>query len=420
MKKNKKETNRSKASSSSTDIIGMGMENNFLPEEITMDILSRLPAESVLKCQLVCKTWRSLVHDPSFNHMHLLRHQLDDQNAAESSGLLGFIFLTSLSNNEGRKLCYLRYNKKDEQQQHHPHQTLITRISLHPPAVDDHLIVGSCNGLICISINNYSVGVGDPVYICNPITREYVILPYMDTKLNDRCCLVSGFGYNPSTNEYKVVRICCSNYEPFAKTVQVYTLGDGIGWRNKGEIMYKFIHHPRYILGILANGALHWLDAEQKIVAFDLVDENFRVLPPPPFLRRLNESNHFELQVFRGSLCALHYIGDKRMDVWSLKNNINSNYDMKEQGYQFWSWSKEFSSGREVLIPNQAITLTESGEVLLCYNRSTLFRYDMKTTTSEKLVKLDASFSSYNAIPHMNSFVSLKALGEEDTKIMGS
>ncbi|RZC63762.1 hypothetical protein C5167_025509 [Papaver somniferum] len=44
---------------------------NILPSEILTDTLIRLPTESVLECELVCKRWRNLVRHPSFSHRHL-------------------------------------------------------------------------------------------------------------------------------------------------------------------------------------------------------------------------------------------------------------------------------------------------------------------------------------------------------------
>ncbi|OVA09341.1 hypothetical protein BVC80_7541g2 [Macleaya cordata] len=241
--------------------------------------------------------------------------------------------------------------------------------------------------------------------------------------------IVCGFGYLPSTNEYKVVRIYyCSNEESFVGRVQVYTLGSCTGWRDKGEITYSLICY-RPCPAVLANGALHWLDDEGKIVAFDLADEEFLLLPSPPCFLLHNEDDYpFQLQVLGGQLCVVHCKNKVSVDVWSLKKKKkkekNGNYNIKGQKeYQFWSWINEFDIdsdlGARYPMP---FSLTKHGEVLF-YSHATLSRYDLKTATSKKLVDikkyLPACFS-FQAIPHSNSFVSLKALGEEDTKIIKS
>ncbi|OVA12934.1 hypothetical protein BVC80_117g14 [Macleaya cordata] len=148
-----------------------------------------------------------------------------------------------------------------------------------------HLRGSTVPRLICFSIPHHGL-VDDPINICNPITREYVILPSFNIeeeykvyrkknrsyRLQGR--IVSGFGYHPSTKEYKVVRIYFDGNQFFGR-VQVYTIGGGSGWRDKGEIPYSFPYYysespPQ---GILANGSLHWVDNEERIVAFDLAKE---------------------------------------------------------------------------------------------------------------------------------------------------
>ncbi|OVA19772.1 F-box domain [Macleaya cordata] len=271
------------------------MENLF-PPEIALDIFSRLPAESVLRCRLVCKTWRTLLNDTNFADIHLRRQllQLDDAPKFHNhldvvaGAKVGFIFLIEIDD-EGQ-LVYGEYDENDEQS----YKTL-TRINHPPIEAIIHDWVDSCNGLFCLSVDHH--GFQDPVYICNPITRECTNLPkFMDFKvgksrfdyddyLRDKNgIMVSGFGCNLSMNEYKVVRIYYADYryrDNRVGCVQVYTLGGGgSGWRSKGEISYKFLDRQ----GVFINGALHWLEGTGKIVAFDLADEKFRVLPAPPFL----------------------------------------------------------------------------------------------------------------------------------------
>ncbi|RZC53161.1 hypothetical protein C5167_012016 [Papaver somniferum] len=46
---------------------------HILPVEITLDILKRLPVETVKECKLVSKTWKNLIHHPKFAEMHFTR-----------------------------------------------------------------------------------------------------------------------------------------------------------------------------------------------------------------------------------------------------------------------------------------------------------------------------------------------------------
>ncbi|KAF7145576.1 hypothetical protein RHSIM_Rhsim04G0194500 [Rhododendron simsii] len=42
----------------------------YLPREIWVDILTRLPAKMAGQCKCVCKNWRALIEEPSFVELH--------------------------------------------------------------------------------------------------------------------------------------------------------------------------------------------------------------------------------------------------------------------------------------------------------------------------------------------------------------
>lgn len=170
-----------------------------MPEEITLDVISRVPAESILECKLVCMTWRNLVsHHPLFLKMHL-QHHLNHPAAAAAadSGKLGFIALTL-----DESFQYFVYNENHESIER------IRRLNFNLPFGGHTRILGSSNGLICLSRRLKE----EKTYVCNPITREYVMLPEIIKRescdfepyhIHGTC----SFGFVSSTNEYEVLRI---------------------------------------------------------------------------------------------------------------------------------------------------------------------------------------------------------------------
>lgn len=354
---------------------------NLLPEEIILDILSRLPTESVFECKLVSKLWRDLLQHPSFPRLHC--NHLD--SAHDSDGKLSFIFYTEGSDEE--PFHYTEYVEKLNR------FSRIKMINFRPPFKESY-ILGSCNGLICFNTRLDNSFYLQPAYICNPITREYIVIPNIERKR-----FLSGFGYIPSTKEYKVVRIYNSKEDPDYGITQVYTLGSGIGWRNSRKMDYNVLSFRQ--LGAFANGAIHWVDSRGSIVAFDLIDEEFRLLSSSP---PCSLPAFVELHVFGGFLCACHHsIGG--FDTWVLRKNKN-NHDVV--------WSKEFSSSF-----GEPINFTKSGW-LLCYDYRDkhVYRYAPKASSSRMLVNFGKSVSI--GVSHKNTLVSLKALGEDDTKLMDS
>ncbi|KAI3973303.1 hypothetical protein MKX01_020678 [Papaver californicum] len=373
-------------------------------EDIQSKILSHVPSESVLNCKLVCKRWRLLLSNRKVS--------------------LGVLFSISSSLEHMIHLYYADYGViKSTECQEDFYNTKIAKINL-PPIKEERerkeVIVGSCNGLVCLAIPHK--GVYNPVYICNPFTGEYTILPRISN--NKSWDVVSGFGYLPCTNEYKVVRILYpadSIHNPTSTTtkgcVQVYTLGKGSssGWRNITETTYSL-----YSQGIFANGSLYWKHDKNDdiIVAFDLADEKFRVLPPPPCLRfPRDEDKTMCLTMLGGYLCLVDHPAYETLDIWSFRKNTHqanrSSYDVIEQDYYHdWSWSKDFSiewerDGRRLYLP---FALTKSNEVLL-WSESTLKCYDPVTKSLNVIVKGDLVFETFQGILHMNSLVSLKDLG---------
>ena len=124
--------------------------------------------------------------------------------------------------------------------------------------------------------------------------RKFPQLPSPNVNFDTRSLshASSGFGFDPKSNDYKVVRILCillrSPFE-FGKCrleVDVYSLSTG-EWR-----MLSASASLPPIWGILrrerpafANGALHWIalrnDNKQFVLVFDLGDEVFRQIPLP-------------------------------------------------------------------------------------------------------------------------------------------
>ncbi|XP_026445587.1 F-box protein At3g07870-like [Papaver somniferum] len=244
------------------------MEN--LHADILSKLLSHIPRESVLSCKLVCKTWNTL----------LLGRKLE----------VGILLCVASREERNLQLHYGYYDEiitlTDDDHESFTYKT-VERIK-HPvinkrerEVID--IMVGSCNGLVCFLVPHHRVV--DPVYICNPISGEYINLPRIDSK---KGLIVSGFGYNRSVDRYKVIRIHYPNRFGYGwprspGQVQIYTLvGGDSGWRNLGDIKYSLAFN-----GTLLNGSLYWLDwNDQKIVSFDLADEEFRLLPtaPPCFI----------------------------------------------------------------------------------------------------------------------------------------
>ncbi|XP_026442139.1 F-box/kelch-repeat protein At3g23880-like [Papaver somniferum] len=375
---------------------------NKLPGEIALEILIRVPSETVLDCKLVCKSWRNLLSiDPSFPPKHLY-HLNHPSTAAEDSCKLGFLAL--IDNN---RLYFFEYNDDQNHELRKPIER-IKRMVTTP--IKGSRFIGSCNGLICLVGEEHDI----PVRICNPFTKEYVNLPEIRIDGDDLDFCTFGFGYLPSTNEYKVVAVHV--FETELIEVHIYTLGSGNGWRNLGKFNSEFspMYNQDQEHGSFVNGSIYWAGANlNTILTFDLIEEKFcKHLEPPPLPLDTDLQSH-TIGVLDGSLYISILDEEERgFDVWLLKKK-NDKHEKKGGGeHRSLEWSKEFRANA-----NHALALTKKGDVLTyCTIDNDLNIYDTKASTSKGLVHFEELVC--RVFPHNNTFVSLKELGEKDAEIV--
>lgn len=196
-------------------------------------------------------------------------------------------------------------------------------------------VVGSCNGLLCIK--GYG-NVFNSFYVCNPITREFMILPDNTVVSNGGMANYGGFGFDAATGEYKVVFMYYAHaiglgqqqgHEP----VKTYMLTLGTtAWEYIGEAPAQ----PYRNSCVLVNGALHWRTRPRNksgvyIVAFDIASKEFAVVPPPP-IRHV-------LDAFDWTLCNLGgHLAVVTFDRARISNVVNV-WEMSEYKVES-SWHK--------------------------------------------------------------------------------
>lgn len=246
-----------------------------LPSEIIIDILLRLPLSSV-QFGYVCPSWRVLA-----------RSHLDVLHSSKTAANLGLIlhcdhpiknelyFVDYPSYHDGKKIAQKKINK--------PSCALMPEFE----------VVGSFDGLLCLAD---AVSNSAP-YIYNPFTRDYIELPRTIQYPNQHKYVVFGFGYNPLTEVYKVVKITYYTNttgfkdsrihfwrSPQLSDVQIFSTWRPI-WRSIGSASHYLDPSPAQTL---VNGRLHWATWNPlreryggQLVSFDLHDEKFREVPSP-------------------------------------------------------------------------------------------------------------------------------------------
>ncbi|XP_026430932.1 F-box/kelch-repeat protein At3g06240-like [Papaver somniferum] len=227
--------------------------------------------------------------------------------------------------------------------------------------------------------------------------------------------IACGFGYVRSTHEYKVVRIHYLDEYYDEGNVEVCTLGSGCGWRAIGNTTYE-VATMCGGTGTYASDAIYWT-SYNFVVSFDLANEEFPLQSvPPPMENRRYDDVMYELVTLGGHLC-LYVDDDLHVEIWALMKSKDS----KE------TWRKEFDINYEAVEAAdigtdrrklQPILLAKNREIICLYADSVLYCYDTKTNFL-KMISDDTSadyFEAVAAIAHVNTLVSLEAIGENSKR----
>ncbi|VFQ71751.1 unnamed protein product [Cuscuta campestris] len=243
----------------------------YLPPEVTTLILSRLPVESAVKCTAVCKSWYALIKDPSFisSHLHQAASLQDD-----------FLLLCYLDCDERAPLRTVydlrRDNDAFEEYKKFPLPS--------KPGLDGSYIVGTCNGLICLS--RVEEGAWN-IVLFNPSIRKRLIFPEPDLPAPNsprerHYYALLGFGFDSASNDYKVLLRVPSDADADADDlaeVWLFSLNRH-SWTRLTDDSPK---HDCWAFPrpVFVKGALHYGLYLDMILAFNISTESFFVINIP-------------------------------------------------------------------------------------------------------------------------------------------
>lgn len=356
---------------------------NF-PQEIILDILSRIPVKSLLKFRCVSKTWRYLISTPHFIKSHLAMSRQSKDHANHSLVLVPIDSQTQFYTCSIYSILYEMSPVKALKLQL-PMQNPYPRLSL----------VGCCNGLFCILEGSHDL------ILWNPSTRKSKKLPYSGADTFRFRYFKYGFGYDESRDDYKVVEMCCFyRYGVNIETViNVYSLRTN-SWRRIQD--YKqggLITSP---FGVFVNGALHWLvhfktgfNISWGILSLNVTEEeSYGEIMQPEYE---NGSFTLTLGVLEGCLCVFCNYDQFRMDVWLMKE-----YGVKESWIKLVSITHIIGSKGQV----SPLFVSEDCEILLI-NDFCLMVYNWKEHkfTNREIRISGASFQG-TATTYIESLVS--------------
>ncbi|AEC06426.1 F-box family protein [Arabidopsis thaliana] len=287
------------------------MNPSTITNDLTVEILSRLPAKSVARFHCVSKQWGSIFGSPYFKELFLTR----------SSTKPRLLFAMAEKVNE-EKNCVWRFFSTPQLE--NPYEksssTLVAAAEFHVKFSPDKLYICHCYDLKYFSIG-YASGLiylyGDrgeaTPLICNPTTGRYAILPNRYTYRK----AYSFFGFDPIDKQYKALSIFYPSGPGHSK---ILTFGAGhMKWR-KINCPLRYDRHDIKSEGICINGVLYYLGStsdcvkdghgivsDYVIVCFDIRSEKFTFIDVERFCRLIN---------YKGKLAVIYWEDD--VDIYKL------------------------------------------------------------------------------------------------------
>ncbi|GMI79455.1 CONSTITUTIVE EXPRESSER OF PR GENES 1, CONSTITUTIVE EXPRESSER OF PR GENES 30 [Hibiscus trionum] len=229
--------------------------SDYMPEEVILKILNRLPVKSLLRFRSVCKSWNTLISHPSFISAHL--------QASLSNNNTPFLLLKYRKN--GKYGYFLHYDidgfEEFKQLQFSPFRHAAV-----------YSVVGSCNGLICVLLYDMNF------VLWNPSIQKYISFPKPSITYVSSYKFGFGFGFDSRTNDYKVLVVGTEDDE---SCFELFSL-NGNCWKRVDAVYPKYAFAGHRSLPFV-NGAVHWLGYRERnndeyshaILGFDFSVEDF-------------------------------------------------------------------------------------------------------------------------------------------------
>lgn len=235
----------------------MGNYNYFWPDDIIREILLRLPVQSLLRFKTVSKLWFDVITSSNF---------IDSHYQHPSKPKL-FVMLTQRRELYSISVLPGGINRVDD-------RSMPFALEAGKYAAE---IVGSSNGLVCLSIRSKISNDLNAHILWNPATRQYRELP------PNRICYsqAQGFGFHHGINDYKLLQVAYrKNGQQEAK---VLALSTG-SWRKVEDTLPSYdygIAKPVVVKGVW----YHTATAAREtpfIIRFDMGDDTISKVKTAP------------------------------------------------------------------------------------------------------------------------------------------
>ncbi|KAL5817842.1 hypothetical protein ACOSQ3_026220 [Xanthoceras sorbifolium] len=281
------------------------MEKNHgdFHKDVIIEILSRLPAKSLMRFKCVCKCWNSLVKSPYFISKHFTDYNDDNTQLAWWDW-----------GDEGWRCVHLLTGK-----------TVADLSQKEAPFFENNIQVqGPFEGVFCLLDNRNSI------MLWNPAIREFRQLQKCSKRsFNDESYYFNiGFGLDIICKDYKLVVIrSVADYERFQHgylDVWLYNLRFDF-WKHIEIAKLQDYCLLKWKDSTYLSGVCYWLATRDRnmqkmcVVSFNLSDEVFEEIQGPFSNQSLDK---FFLGLYNNSLSLMLWDADICFDIWVMNEGF--------------------------------------------------------------------------------------------------
>ncbi|XP_071702509.1 F-box/kelch-repeat protein At3g06240-like [Rutidosis leptorrhynchoides] len=255
---------------------------DFLPDEIVLNILARLPTKPLIRSRSVSRYWRRMLMNPYFMKLRSRKTIILHINRETLDFIDGNVSTNDDSTYSAFKRCY-------------PLEHLHTMRAYAR-------LIGSFNGLVLI------VYIKDLI-LYNPFTGESKKLPDPPTPIMYRNGY--GFGYGDTPSDLKLVK-----FIEFSHRFEVYDFkrNSWSSWSSdKYGIRYIMFRHS---VGTFLNGYLYWIKSQHGLIVCSVKDMVLSEINLPSTTSKTTFGN---LGTINGCLCWLKVTNSSIFKLWVMK-----------------------------------------------------------------------------------------------------
>lgn len=287
-------------------------ENGVFPDEIMVQILARLPVNSLFRTKCVCKLWYKLTSERYFTRLY---NEVSVRNPM-------VLVEVNESLSESRSSLILVDNIRGVS------EFLLDFIK------DRVRVRASCNGLLCCS----SIPDKGVYYVCNPMTRQYKLLPRSRERPISRFypdgeATLVGLACNFLTGKYNVVLAGhhrSFGHRPERTFICLIFDSESNKWRKSVSLQDDHFTHMNTNQVVFINGALHWLTASCScVLVLNLDSDIWRKISLPDEVNS-GSGNRIYLLELDGLLSVIQ-ISEVWMNIFMMENYEKEEWHMVDR-----------------------------------------------------------------------------------------